>query len=187
MKNSIGILVFAFFAMILNPAIAGDGKKDGPDRFGIRVGYQSSIWKSGGSKLSGSGDYNSFYAGVFKENKIIPMIHLGAGLEYMQAGAKLKSGNNYSLGYLGVPVYLKGKLGPFFALAGVGVNLKITENHEDSDTFPEDFKATDFPAFAGLGFRFLMVSIEGRYHWGLSEINNGIRNEYWQLGAAVSF
>ena len=45
----------------------------------------------------------------------------------------------------------------------------------------------DAPVFLGAGVKIFFVSVEARYHWGLIEVRNGLKSQYFQLGAAVSF
>ncbi len=161
------------------------------NKIGIRAGYQSSTWHKDGSQLAGSDANSSFYAGLFKEKKLIPLLHLGFGLEYLQNGAKLAGDNKQVINYLGIPVYLKAKVGPFYALTGLGLNIKLSEKYFEGDnsvSVPEGSKTkgVDYPFILGAGFKILMFSIEARYHWGLGDINNGITNQYLQVGAALS-
>ena len=60
-----------------------------------------------------------FYVGVFKEKRIFPFLHWGTGLEYFQNGAGLADNNKQVIKYLGLPIDLKVKPGPVYALAGV--------------------------------------------------------------------
>lgn len=161
------------------------------NKIGIRAGYQSSALYKDGSQLSGTDSYNSFYAGLFKDSKIIPALHFGLGFEYMQSGAVVKStGDKQVLNYLSIPLYLKAKLGPVFVLGGIAADIKVGENYTGNTAnspFNQDFKSVDFPLFLGGGFKLLMFTIEARYHWGLSEINDGVSQQYLQLGAGISF
>jgi hypothetical protein len=161
------------------------------NKIGIRAGYQSSALYKDGSQFSGTDNYNSFYVGLFKESKIIPALHFGLGFEYMQSGAVMKSTDDKQvLNYLSIPLYLKAKIGPVFALGGIAADIKVGENYTGdavNSPFTQDFKSVDFPLFLGAGFKILMFTIEARYHWGLSDINEGVSQQYLQLGAGVSF
>jgi hypothetical protein len=162
------------------------------DKFGIRAGYQSSNWFDTDGRVLGD-PLQNFYLGVFKDNKLLPAIHLGIGLEYFQNGYKgTDTDDKQVLHMLSMPVYGKAKIGPVFGLAGIGVNLKLSEKIVVNDiaSSPSDdqkSKAVDFPLLVGAGFKFLMFTIEARYHWGLVGINHGLHNRYFQLGAGVSF
>jgi hypothetical protein len=161
------------------------------NKIGIRAGYLSSAFFKDGSKLSGTDNLNSFYVGLFKESKIIPALHFGLGLDYMQTGAVWNSNDDKQvLSYLSIPLYLKVKLGPVFALGGIAADIKVGEKYNGYAIPPygdQSFKGTDFPLFLGAGLKLLMFTIEARYHWGLSDINDGISQQYFQLGAGVSF
>ncbi|MEI6061782.1 MAG: outer membrane beta-barrel protein [Bacteroidota bacterium] len=161
-------------------------------KLGIRAGFQASSWHEDGSRISGSSAYNSFYVGLFKEKKIIPLLHFGAGLEYLRSGAKLPGDTKQEISYLSIPLYLKVKVGPVFALAGVGANIKVSEKYFAAGTSTsvpdgQKSKALDFPFIMGAGVKILMFTLEARYHWGLVNFDNGASNQYLQLGAAVSF
>lgn len=54
----------------------------------IRAGYQISGLFDSSERVSGTSNLGSFYASVFKENKIIPFLHWGTGLEYCINGAE---------------------------------------------------------------------------------------------------
>lgn len=188
MKKICSILLILLFTVASLPVSAQKGNK-----VGIRAGYQSSSWHKDGSQLTATDPYSSFYVGLFRDNKIIPLVHIGLGLEYFQAGATMANDRKQVISYLSVPVYAKVKLGPVFALAGVGANFKLSEkvftgssSAAPSDT--EKSKTFDCPFIAGAGLKILMFTIEARYHWGLVKINDaGASNQYMQLGASVSF
>ena len=162
------------------------------DKIGIRAGYQSSAFYKSGSQITGTDPYGSFYVGLFKDNKIIPAIHLGIGLEYMQTGMKMDDNNKQVLNYLSIPVYAKVKIGPVFALGGLAGNFKVGEKvfvngNSASPTDAQKSKTVDVPLFLGAGVKIMIFTLEMRYHWGLTQINNGASSHYLQLGAAVSF
>jgi hypothetical protein len=184
MKKLFALLFLTLFTVAILPAKA--------QKFGVRVGYQGAAWYKDGSRLAGTDPHSSMYAGVFKVKKIVPAVHLGAGLEYFQNG--YNAANNYrrTLHYISVPAYIEAKLGPVFALGGLGVNFKVAEKitangTTSSATSDDKSKPMDVPVFIGAGFKILMFTIEARYHWGLVKINDGASNQYFQVGAAVSF
>lgn len=162
------------------------------NKIGIRAGYQNTSFRVDGSKVDDTDYYHSFYVGFFKEHKIVPVFHVGYGLDYNRTGQMWNSKNDkVVLNNLSVPVYLKAKLGPVFAVGGVAPSFKISEkysdNHTDSPFGDDKYKTLSFPLFGGVGVKILMFTIEGRYYWGLNEINNGVKNQYVQLGAGISF
>ena len=185
MKRNSVVLLIAFF---LATAITVQAQ----DKIGIRAGYQSSAFYKDGSQLTGTDPYSSFYVGLFKDNKIIPAVHIGIGLEYMQTGKKVDDNNKQVLSYLSVPVYGKVKIGPFFGLGGIAANFKVSEKvfvngNSAKPTDEQESKSVDFPLFLGAGFKISIFTLEARYHWGLTDINNGASSHYLQLGGAVSF
>ena len=114
---------------------------------------------------------------------------------------------DYKTSYISIPIHLRVKLGPVFALAGIAANFKVSESKsgdfENTDTSKpvySDANAFDLPLVFGAGLKFLMFSIEARYHWGTQPI--GTRTDmpvsgttrqtdytiqYLQLGASVEF
>jgi hypothetical protein len=190
MKNQFLLILVTLFAVAIMSANAQDNK--GPEKIGFRAGFQNSSFHKDGSKVSGTKDYNSFYVGLFRDNKLMPTLHLGTGLEYLQNGAKMSNDAKLLIHYLSVPVYLKAKIGPVFALGGMAANFKLSEKYSvggNSNTLTDEQKprSIDFPVFAGAGMKILMFSIEARYHWGLTESKDGVKNQYLQIGAAIAF
>jgi len=127
-----------------------------------------------------------------KLNKLIPMLYAGGGLEYFQNGFQstlidLKR----KLHYISVPLYLKVKFGPVYATAGTALNFKLAEKNilagASVDPLSEKSDVFDLPLQAGIGVKILMFSIEARYNWGMLDVNNGVKNQYFQLGLAVFF
>jgi hypothetical protein len=185
MKKLSVMLIVAFFAISTTSVNA-------QNKIGVRAGFQNSTLQKDGSMISGTDSYNSFYIGLFKTHKIIPAVHFGYGLEYMTTGAEWNdNAESVVLTNLSIPLYVEGKIGPVFALGGVATNFKINEKYSgiisDSPFGEENFNTVDFPAFLGAGFKILMFTLEARYHWGLTEINEGVKSQYLQLGVAVSF
>jgi hypothetical protein len=183
MKTQYALLLVVFFTLGLFSANA-------QNKIGIRAGSEVSAMYKDGSRVSGTDIYSSFYAGVFRDKKIIPLLHFGMGFEYLQNGAGLPNDQKLVLRYLSVPLYLKAKFGPVFALSGVGANFKLSEKVYDRSTTSnpdQKSKVVDFPFFVGAGVKILIFTVEARYHWGLVKINEGASAKYLQLGAAVSF
>jgi len=185
MKQPGLLLLIAFFTLSVTSVYA-------QNKIGVRTGYQNSTIKQDGTMISGTDSYNSFYIGLFKTHKIIPAVHFGYGLEYMTTGAEWNdNAENVVLSHLSVPMYLEGKIGPVFALSGVAANFKINEKYSgiisDSPFGEEKFNTVDFPVFLGAGFKIMLFTLEARYHWGLTEINEGVKSQYLQLGVGVSF
>lgn len=188
MKTITKFLALAFIISIISAdCFAGGDDKIG----GIRAGYHSANVYIDGSKVDAD-PLNSFYVGYYKNNRIVPVLNWGFGLEYFQNGYKVNDDNKLKLGYLSVPLNLKLKLGPVVALGGVAPSVKITDKYTFlGTTNPDGYdkaKSFDAPLFVGGGFEFLMFTIEARYHWGTVDLyDSGERNRYLQIGAGVSF
>ena len=142
-------------------------------------------------QIPGADPLGSFYLGLFKVKKIVPAVHFGMGLEYVQNGFKASNDFKWVLHYISIPVYIEGKLGPVFALGGLGANIKVAEKvtiggTTASATSDQKSKPIDVPVFLGVGVKIAILTIEARYHWGLIKINDGASNQYFQVGAAIS-
>ena len=159
---------------------------------GIRFGYHRAAMFIDGDRLSGTTNFDNFYIGFFRDNKIAPLFSIGTGLEYFQNGAKVDDNNKRVLHTVSIPVNLKVKVGPVFGLAGFGANFKVSEKvfFDGTSTTPDEndkTKVFDAPFILGAGAKIAFISLEGRYHWGLLDVNNGSHNQYFQLGLALSF
>ncbi|MGB0391246.1 MAG: hypothetical protein ACPGD5_06735, partial [Salibacteraceae bacterium] len=151
--------------------------------------------KNNDSKALGD-NYNSFYIGLFAEKKLIPLLKLDYGIEYNSTGFRDESlagvNTDFTRHNLAIPVNLKLKLGPVFAMGGVAPSFGLSTKSEiggvEFDTEPELF---DAPVFLGAGVKIMMLSIEARYHWGtrnMTKIDGANTNQrYFQIGAALSF
>ena len=184
---------FFFIALIsmlfIKPAFAQD-KSEGHRIGGIRAGWQSSQYFRDGNAMKTTSAYSSFYVGLYRDTRIIPMLHFGSGLEYFQNGAYIDDNNKRVLHYIGVPLYLKFKIGPVFALSGFEPSFKVGEKayllgqKYDPDPSSNWF---DAPFFLGVGIKIFFVSVEVRYHWGLIDTYDSYNSQYLQLGGAISF
>jgi hypothetical protein len=187
MKTIFSFLFTAIFTLIAFSCHADN-------KFGIRAGYQLASFHVDGSMLENTDNLNSFYLGIFKEKEIVPHFDFGYGLDFMQNGAELSDFGKYTVNYLSVPLYLKAKIGPVFGLAGLAANFKLSDKLSNGgmETDASDNYATndfDLPLFVGAGIKILMITIEGRYNWGMIEMNDitRIKNQYFQVGASYSF
>ena len=166
--------------------------KDKKQKIGIRAGFHTAAMVYEGSKPDTARRLNSFYVGLFRDNKIAPILHFGTGIEYFQNGLKYTGSTKRVLHTLSVPLDLKVKLGPVFVLGGAAANFKVKEqiilgDNKYDPLEGDKTKGFDVAAFVGAGIKILFISVEGRYHWGLLDVKNGLYHRYFQLGAAVSF
>jgi len=181
-----------FVLLLLMGTIVTQAQDDKKEKlFGIRAGWHSATMVEDGSKPDTVNSLNSFYVGVFRDNRISRIFYFGTGLEYFQNGMKYSNSSKRVLHTISIPLDLKVKIGPVFVLGGIAANFKVSEKIvvNDSSTKPSDNKTNwfDAPAFLGAGVKIFFISIEGRYHWGLINANNGLHNRYFQLGASISF
>jgi hypothetical protein len=183
------LLIFAMLS-VANFSFAGDDDDDDKKRpNGFRVGYQSSTLEKSSDKSASS--LGGFYVGYVRKIGIIPMLRLETGLEYMTAGAK-NDNSQMNLNYLVVPIQGVGKIGPVFALVGLNAAFKVSQSLEVNGNkidIPDDSKAKtfDFMIDAGAGYSLLFLSLEARYYWGLSSVENGYQNWLVQVGLKLSF
>lgn len=188
MKTKITLLIFMLFLGV-SLSQAQDNKEK---LFGIRGGWQSATMVEDGAKADTVNNLNSFYVGVFRDNRLSKIFYFGTGLEYFQNGTKYSNNSKRVLHTISIPLDLKVKLGPVFVLGGIAANFKVSEKivYNDNSTNPSDGNKSnwfDAPVFLGAGVKIFFFSIEGRYHWGLINANDGLHNRYFQLGVAVSF
>jgi len=173
--------------------VYGQNNDNGGQRIGgIRAGWQSSALVKSGSRPDTANNLNSFYVGLFRDTKIVPMLHFGSGFEYFQCGMSYTNNTARVLHTLSVPLDLKVKLGPVFALGGIAANFKVAEKVKIGGEYVTPLEADksewfDIPVFLGAGLKIAFVTIEARYHWGLLEVRNGKHSQYLQIGAGISF
>ncbi len=188
MKQIKLLLIVLLVSAISTSTFAGD-------KFGIRAGWQYSNMYNSGSSINDNA-LSSFYLGIFKENKIIPMFRLGGGLEYSQIGSTDGNDEQMKLHYLSLPIYAKVKLGPIYGLVGGAPAFKVGETWDidtGADAAEELFNANtfDLPVFAGVGISILMLQIEARYYWGTMDVsgnalNAGYKNQQFQVGLGLA-
>lgn len=184
----ISILLTAFHCF---PAQAQKGNQE-HSVSGIRGGWHTATLLEDGTEPNEANNLNSFYIGFFSDNKIAPLLYFGKGLEYFQNGLTYAGDSERRLHTLSIPLYLKLKLGPVYGLGGIAGNVKISEKFTMSDyelNSGDNDKSNwfDAPVFVGAGVKILAISVEARYHWGLLEVRNNLKSQYFQIGAALSF
>ena len=187
------LLLLATILLIYSVSAFGQDDKNR----GVRAGWQNSNYYEDGNN---SGDnLSAFYIGVTGEKSILPLLKFGSGFEYFQNGISGSIGNDeykFKAHTISIPIYLKLKLGPVFALGGAGANFTITQQYKLNDNsvdVPDAAKTNwfDVPVFAGIGVKILIVTIEARYHWGMLDASSSdLTNpqvQYFQIGAGISF
>ncbi len=180
--------VLALITVLCSAQKEDDGRFDLPN--GFRIGYQYSNLNNNDEDAADHLDRG--YIGYVRKIKIVPLIHIETGLEYMIAGAQQSDDVRLQLHYLTVPAQGVLKLGPFVGVAGLNGNFRIAEDFtvdgEKVDRDDDDRAAAfDLAVDAGAGFNILFMTIEARYYWGLLEVDNGWYNRYWQAGLKFHF
>jgi hypothetical protein len=189
MKNSYSFLVLAVIFTFLSVEMLAQEKGGGDRVGGIRLGYHVSQFSDKGESF---GDpMESFYIGLFRDNKVLSLLHFGTGLEYYKNGTKMVDYER-DLYYLSIPMYLKLKLGPVFLLTGFSPSFKVAERIiedgvSEKPTDEEKAEWFDIPFFVGGGVKISFVTLEVRYHWGLREVTDGYMTQSFQIGAGISF
>ena len=159
---------------------------------GLRAGWSNAVLSAGGKQVAEYNGLNGFYVGTFRTDKIIPLLHWYKGLEYQQMGDRLNDNTFRRLHYISLPQAARLKVGPLFAQVGIAINFKVGETREAAgvDIKTDENKAEwyDFPWHTGLGLKLGPITVDARYHWGLNNIDDtGLRNQYFQVGAGISF
>jgi hypothetical protein len=196
MKNAIKITSTLLILLISMGLFAQDKNHDNK-LMGVRAGWQYSGIYNDGALPEGSDPLSSFYAGFFKEIKLIPLLRFDAGIEYAPVGiSDSDSDSKIVLHYLSVPLNLRVKLGPVYALGGAAANFRLAEKWTiagESYTPEDDMKSNvfDVPLYLGLGVKILFLSIDARYYWGMIDIydnsDGSSKSQYLQIGASVYF
>lgn len=186
------VLLVALVIIGVNTVAAQESSKESkPARLGVRAGWNYAAMFTDKDILKGTDPLNSFYIGVFKEKKLVPLLWLGSGLDYMQNGYIISDNIKRQIHYISVPLYLKVKVGPVYATGGTGFNFKVAENLPGTSLLdPLNNKSSNFfdmPFQLGAGLKILMFSIEARYNWGMLLANQNASNQYLQVGFTVSF
>lgn len=183
--------------LLITTGLFAQDKNHDDKLLGVRAGWQYSTLLTDGNIPEGSDPLSSFYAGIFKEFKIVPLLRFDAGLEYAPVGiADSDTDSKIVLHYLSIPLNLRVKLGPVFALGGAAANFRVAEkytiNGENYD--PEDDEKSnvfDVPLYLGLGVKILFISVDARYYWGMLDVynneNSTTKSQYLQLGASIYF
>lgn len=170
---------------------AQDDDKNKPAKIGVRAGWNYAAMFIDGDQLAGTDRMNSFYVGLFKEKKIVPLLRFGSGIEYFKNGYTLSGDLKREMHYISIPLYLKVKIGPVYATGGSGLNFLVSEKLPESALLdPLNNQKTSFfdmPFQLGAGLKILMFSIEARYNWGMFNVNGDANDQYLQLGFTVSF
>lgn len=187
MKKLIGTTLIVLLVVIGQESFAQDDEVGG-----LRFGFHNSAMYKDGNMFPGSVPYQTFYIGLFRDNKVAPLFYLGSGLEYFQNGAKINDDNKTVLHYISVPLNVKLKIGPAFGITGFAPSFRLSEQKyilgvKSTPSGDDKSDWFDIPFILGAGVKVLFVTVEARYHWGLRDVKDSYRNQYFQLGAGISF
>ncbi|QZT38766.1 PorT family protein [Halosquirtibacter xylanolyticus] len=149
--------------------------------YGVRLGYNGTHLQDNGDKV-GSAE-NNYFISMYKDSKIMPFLFLNSGLEYTKYGGDVLN-QSYELHYVGIPLGLKVKFGPLFVVGGAAFNVKVSEKN---NPYSSSSKWYDTNAFAQAGLEILFLTIDAKYTWGLTDVQNNITNNGLQVGVGVRF
>lgn len=170
--------------------------------FGLRGGVSVATASVSIDETFDKSNRTGFAGGVFL-NYDAGLLGLQVGAEYTQKGVDLDIGgtlNEFSLQYLEIPAVVKlgvplGLLKPS-VFGGVGLGFKTGCDVSGVDC-GDDVKGTEFSGIAGADVAVYLGSIslwaDGRYHFGLNDINNAsdvvgdLKNRNWTFQAGIGF
>jgi len=153
--------------------------------FGVRSGYSSTFNSKGGDKVGSSN--SNYFINVYKDTKVFPFLHFQSGLEYSRTGGTINK-ISHNINYIGVPLGLKVKMGPIYAIGGGTFNVKLSESGVRTDSpFKGKSKWYDSNAFIGAGIELFIVTFDIKYTHGLTNVNNGFRNNGYQASVGFRF
>lgn len=182
-------IAFTLFIVLLSLAASNLHAQEKTN--GIRAGYLMS--NVNGIEPSPNA-LHGFYAGFYHDRPIgdSKILWINGGTEYTQAGWSYDENNFQRLHYISLPGALKVKFGPVFLQGGFNLNFKVGEtilvDGEDAKTDENKSKFFNFPLHAGLGVMLGPLTIDARYHYGLSNLNDTENNiAYLQVGAGFHF
>jgi hypothetical protein len=169
--------------------LAAQDKDKHEDRWnGLRAGYHLSNFEGDQGSTS---NRNGYYGGYFRNLIKVPLYRLSTGLEFNTAGSA-SGDDERRLGYLSLPINNRFKFGPVYVDIGLNAALKVGEKTlvDGSEVdLPDEAKAEplDLLVHGGAGFKFLFLSVEARYRYGLTEVYEGTRNAGLELGLSAFF
>lgn len=182
-------LLSLFLVVLLTPSLSIAGPKDDESKKiykGIRGGFQSSSFAvDEGDSPDGLGSY---YIGIFGGKKIGPskLLSLYTGVTLYQSGADDNDFGTVKLTYISLPFNLRVKVGPVYAFGGANAAIKVGESLSGPIELADpDFKSFDAGAQIGVGVKFLMLSAELKYNFGLIEIEDGVKTSHLQAGLCL--
>jgi len=169
---------------------------------GVRGGVSVAQVSGDLEETFGEDNRTGFAGGVFL-NYDMGILGFQAAGQYTQKGSKLDLGETveeFSLNYIEIPLVLKAgiPLGIFkpSVFGGVGLGFNTGCDNEGTDC-GDDVKSTEWNGIAGADVAIYLGSIslwvDGRYNFGLSDVNNAsdvvgdLKNKNWTFQGGVAF
>ncbi len=176
-------------ALMLSTSLSAQDKEKHDDKWnGLRAGYHLSNFDG---DYGDADDRSGYYFGYYRNFIKVPLYSLSTGVEYHTAGASSGS-SEVRLGYLSLPINNRLKFGPVYVDLGADIALKVGDktlvNGAEVDVPSEqDAESFDLLLHAGAGFKILMLGVEARYRYGLTEVYDGTHNTGLELGLSTFF
>ena len=155
---------------------------------GLRAGWiESEITK--GNEGYFDKRYRSFYVGFYNNQRIIPMLYLYTALDYYQTGSRYDDNNKLVLHYISIPLGLKLRIGPVRGFGGFHGAIRVSSSYTflGESKKLEGLSTFDSGFFLGAGLHIAFIGVEGKYTWGLSNVKNDYKNNFWQVGLTLGF
>lgn len=178
MKN----LTLFFLAMLVVVAVQGQ-------KLGIRGGLQFADFKS--EQIQGNESIIGWQLGPVFEIEIPGIVDVQLAALYSREGSRDGvSANKFNLEYLEVPLTLRKSIGPIFIQGGGFASYLINANFGLLD-LKDLLKESDYGLHAGLGIKFASFKLDGRYVFGMQNINainrDSIKNKTIVIGLEYFF
>lgn len=169
-----------------------DTYSDSESKFGILAGVL--ISNETGDDIESTAPRTGFYAGLSYKTNFSDALGLELDLVYATMGAEFQDQYSDELNYLQLPATLNIKLGNVLsAQFGPQIGYLLSAKFDGSD-YIETLNKIDYGIVAGLGVEFPNTNfgLNGRYYYGLGNINNdtsigAINNSSYSIGAFYNF
>ena len=199
MRNSLRSLIVALAAVAL---VSTQAEAQQGLELGVRGGASVASASGDLADTFDSSNLTGFVGGLFL-NYDMGILGFQVGGQYTQKGSKLDVGQaveDFSLNYIEFPAVLKAgiPLGIFkpSVFGGVGLGFNTGCDQEGTNC-GDDVKSTEWTGIAGADVAIYLGSIslwvDGRYNFGLSDINNisdvtgDLKNRNWTFQGGVAF
>jgi hypothetical protein len=180
-----------------------------PAAVGVKAGMNfSNLNFEGDGETVSLDQRKGFVGGLFVVWPATSRVALQTEALYSQKGAQMEEGSasgKIKLDYIDVPVLARFSSPvsggtSFHVFAGPSFSFRVSakaeskfEDEEESEDIDDDVERFDFGVVAGAGLEFGRFVIDGRYTWGLSNINKDetddvkIKNRVFAVMAGIRF